>query len=153
MYLYLTGWIATNDSWWIAWGMRRAAVSEANRRHCLAFVSHHHCEPFFKKGEAINVIAMGKARSNLVLDSGNSFWDCFTHCVHSQWRALHFVRDDDKARITEAIAKPVAARPERATADEIVNDILCRFKNLIWIDEKQRLSSCCGKRGARRNNK
>ncbi|MCX8143438.1 MAG: hypothetical protein N3F62_04160 [Bacteroidia bacterium] len=34
-------------------------------------------------------------------------------------------------RIAEAIAKPVAARPERATADEIVNDILCRFKNLF----------------------
>jgi len=33
--------------------------------------------------------------------------------------------------IAEAKAKPVAARPERATADEIVNDILCRFKNLF----------------------
>ncbi|MCX8143492.1 MAG: hypothetical protein N3F62_04450 [Bacteroidia bacterium] len=31
-------------------------------------------------------------------------------------RLLHFVRNDDKARIAEAIAKPVAARPERATA-------------------------------------
>ena len=28
---------------------------------------------FLRTGEAINVIAMGKARSNLVLDSGNSF--------------------------------------------------------------------------------
>jgi len=46
-------------------------------------------------------------------------------------RLLHFVRNDDKAGITEAIAKPVAARPERATANEIVNDILCRFKNLF----------------------
>jgi hypothetical protein len=34
-------------------------------------------------------------------------------------------------RITEAIAKPVAARPERSTANEIMNDILCRFKNLF----------------------
>ena len=64
-----------------------------------------------------------------------------------------FVRNDDKAGIVrhlpflsrcsrmclnyhlstfaEAIAKPVAARPERATANEIVNDILCRFKNLF----------------------
>ncbi|MCX8143220.1 MAG: hypothetical protein N3F62_03060 [Bacteroidia bacterium] len=31
-------------------------------------------------------------------------------------RLLHFVRDDDKARITEAKAKPVAARPEPTTA-------------------------------------
>jgi hypothetical protein len=33
-----------------------------------------HCEPLLiKSDEAINVIAKGKARSNLVLDSGNSF--------------------------------------------------------------------------------
>jgi hypothetical protein len=30
---------------------------------------------------------------------------------------LHFVRNDDKARIAEAIAKPVAARPEHTTAN------------------------------------
>jgi len=101
---------------WVAWGMRRAAVSEANRRHCLAFVSRHcderspkhharHCEPLFIKGEAISYWMRG-----------NSFWDCFTHCVHSQWRVLHFVRNDDKARIAEAKAKPVAARPEHTTA-------------------------------------
>jgi len=72
--------------------MRRAAVSEANRRHCPERsegiaeaiakpeaarpepnTAARHCEPFFRKGEAINVIVMGKARSNLVLDSGNSF--------------------------------------------------------------------------------
>jgi hypothetical protein len=33
--------------------------------------------------------------------------------------------------IAEAEAKPEAARPERATADEMVNDIICRFKNLL----------------------
>ena len=32
-------------------------------------------------------------------------------------RLLHFVRNDDKAGIAEAKAEPVAARPERATAD------------------------------------
>jgi len=32
-------------------------------------------------------------------------------------RLLHFVRNDDKARIAEAIAKPGAARPEHTTAN------------------------------------
>jgi len=49
--------------------------------------------PFLRKGEAI------------------SYW-----IVGIPLRLLHFVRNDDKARITEAIAKPVAARPEQATA-------------------------------------
>jgi len=31
-------------------------------------------------------------------------------------RLLHYVCNDDKARIAEAIAKPVAARPEPTTA-------------------------------------
>ncbi|MCX8143120.1 MAG: hypothetical protein N3F62_02555 [Bacteroidia bacterium] len=44
---------------------------------------------------------------------------------------FHFVCNDIKARVAEAIAKPVAARPERSTADEAANDILCRFKNLF----------------------
>jgi hypothetical protein len=44
---------------------------------------------------------------------------------------LHFVRNDDKAGIAEAKAKPEAARPERSTADEMANDIICRFENLF----------------------
>ena len=39
--------------------------------------------------------------------------------------------NDKATRIAEAKAKPEAARPERATADEMVNDIICRFKNLF----------------------
>jgi hypothetical protein len=35
---------------------------------------------------------------------------------------LHFIRNDDKARIAEAIAKPVAARPEPTTAVRYCED-------------------------------
>ena len=45
-----------------------------------------------------------KRRSNLLL------------VVVVPLRLLHFVRNDDKARITEAKAKPEAARPEHNTA-------------------------------------
>jgi len=38
-------------------------------RLCL----NRHCEPFFRKGEAINVIAMGEARSNLLWVVGIPF--------------------------------------------------------------------------------
>jgi hypothetical protein len=40
-------------------------------------------------------------------------------------------------RIAEAEAKPEAARPERATADEMVNDIICRFENLFEQKETE----------------
>jgi hypothetical protein len=39
--------------------------------------------------------------------------------------------NDKATRIAEAEAKPEAARPERSTADETVNDIICRFENLF----------------------
>ncbi|MCX8144237.1 MAG: hypothetical protein N3F62_08300 [Bacteroidia bacterium] len=71
--------------------MRRAAANEVSRRHCLAFVSPR-CE--------------GIARSNLLL----VVWQILL-------RLLHFVRNDDKARVAEAKAKPVAARPEHITAE------------------------------------
>ncbi|MCX8144633.1 MAG: hypothetical protein N3F62_10335 [Bacteroidia bacterium] len=51
--------------------MRDAEGGEAGT--ALPSVESVIASPFFKKGEAINVIAMGKARSNLLLDSGNSF--------------------------------------------------------------------------------
>ena len=37
----------------------------------------------------------------------------------------------------EAKAEPGAARPERATADEMVNDIICRFKNLFELKKTE----------------
>jgi len=50
------------------------AASEASRSTALPSFEIIIANPFLnKKGEAINVIAMGKAQSNLVLDSGNSF--------------------------------------------------------------------------------
>jgi len=46
-------------------------------------------------------------------------------------RLLHFVRNDDKAGIAEAIAKPVAARPEHnTTISNFLNDIFCRFETI-----------------------
>ena len=42
-----------------------------------------------------------------------------------------FTRNDDKARIAEAKAKPVAARPEHTTAiRNSLNDIFCRFETI-----------------------
>ena len=45
--------------------------------------------------------------------------------------------NDKATRIAEAKAKPEAARPERATADEMVNDIICRFKNLFELKKTE----------------
>ena len=41
------------------------------------------------------------------------------------------MRDYEATRIAEAIAKPVAARPEHTTAiSNFLNDIFCRFETI-----------------------
>ncbi|MCX8143107.1 MAG: hypothetical protein N3F62_02490 [Bacteroidia bacterium] len=60
-------------------------------------------------------------------------------------RLLHFVRNDIKARIAEAIAKPVAARPERSGT--------ATSEGHAQINKKRILNICVSKDTAERQRK
>jgi len=87
-------------------GELREGCGGRRSRHCLAFFWQRHCE--------------GEARSNLFRFNMKHF------------KLLHCVRNDDKARVAEAIAKPGTARPERSgTAMSEGHAQILKNKNLV----------------------